>query len=117
MAIRGTTAMSRSLLGLIVLASTVVMSAMPARAADYGVYPRHAQHEGRILQIDRGPNPYCGPRCGCPIAVYVRHRSLGQGYSYAFDPRTKDDPHYYYGPNRIYVRYANPAYPERVLEY
>ena len=39
-----------------------------------------------------GPNPYCGPRCGCPIAVQVRHRSLEQDYPSAFDPRTKGEP-------------------------
>jgi hypothetical protein len=107
--------MSRCLLGL-VLASSVIASVMPARAADYAI-PRYERSAGRGLQIDRGPNPYCGPRCGCPIAVHVRHRSLGQAYSYAFDPRTRDEPHYYYGANRTYVRYANPAYPEHVLEY
>jgi hypothetical protein len=108
--------MSRRLLGLLVLGSSVIVSAMPAGAADYAVYPRHQR--AAVLQIDRGPNPYCGPRCGCPITVRVRHRSLERAYSYAFDPRTKsDDPHYYYGANRTYVRYANPAYPEGVLQY
>ena len=106
--------MSRSLLGLLLLASSVTISAVPALAADYAVSPQRE----RVLQIDRGPNPYCGPRCGCPIEVHVRHRSLGRSYSYGFDPRTRDDvPHYYYGANRTYVRYANPRYPERVLEY
>jgi hypothetical protein len=109
--------MSRSLV-IAALASAVIISAMPARAADYAVQPRQDRSAGRILQIDRGPNPYCGPRCGCPIAVHVRHRSLERAYSYTLDPRTKDDnPHYYYGPNRTYVRYAHPACPERVLEY
>jgi hypothetical protein len=114
---QGTLAMSRSLLGLLVLASGAISSAMPAHAADYAVHPRHERVASRVLQIDRGPNPYCGPRCGCAIAVQVRHRSLEQAYSSAFDPRTKGDPHYYYGANRTYVRYANPAYPDRVLEY
>jgi hypothetical protein len=116
--IRGTIAMSRTFLGLLVLASTVTISAPPARAADYAASPRQERSAERVLQIDRGPNPYCGPRCGCPIAVHVRHRSLERAYSYAFDPRTKsDEPDYYYGPNRTYVRYAHPANPERVLEY
>jgi hypothetical protein len=109
--------MSRSFLGLVALASSVIISAIPAVAADYAVYPHHKRYAGRVLQIDRGPNPYCGPRCGCPIAVYVRHPSLGQAYSYAFDPRTKDEPYYYYGVNRTYVRYPNPRYPEGVLAY
>ena len=111
-------AMSRSLLGLIALASATIVSATSARAADYAIYPRHERHADRVLQIDRGPNPYCGPRCGCPIVVHVRHRSLIQVYPTNFDPRTKyDEPQYAYGRNRTYVRYANPAYPERVLEY
>ena len=97
--------MSRSLLGLLVLASGAISSALPAHAAVYAVYPRHERVASRVLQIDRGPNPYCGPRCGCPIAVQVRHRSLEQAYSSAFDPRTKGEPHYYYGANRTYVRY------------
>jgi hypothetical protein len=110
--------MSRPFLGLPVFALTVIISAMPARAADYAVYPKQERYAGRILQINRGPNPYCGPRCGCPITVQVQHRSLEQAYSYAFDPRTKsEEPHYYYGPNQTYLRYAHPAYPERVLEY
>ena len=109
--------MSRSFLGLMVLASSMVISALPAFAADYAAYPRQARQAARVLQIDRGPNPYCGPRCGCPIVAHIRHRSLGYGYASSFDPRTKDEPHYFYGPNRTYVRYANPNYPERVLEY
>jgi hypothetical protein len=91
---------------------------MPAFAADYAAYPRHNRDAARVLQIDRGPNPYCGPRCGGPITAHVRHRALERAYSYAFDPRTKsEEPHYYYGSTRTYVRYAHPAYPERVLEY
>ena len=106
--------MSRTFLGLAILASSMVISALPAVAADYTAYPRHA---APVLQIDRGPNPYCGPRCGYPIVVRVRHRSLGNGYASGFDPRTRGEPHYFYGPNRTYVRYANPNNPERVLEY
>lgn len=50
--------------------------------------------------------------------VHVRHRSLERAYSYNFDPRTRDeDPHYYYGGTKTYVRFANPANPERVLQY
>ncbi|MFL6835822.1 MAG: hypothetical protein ACJ8FZ_00750 [Bradyrhizobium sp.] len=109
--------MSRSFLGLLVLASIVIISVMPARAADYAVYPRKARYAAPVLQIDRGPNPYCGPRCGCPIVAHVRHRSLVQYYPSGFDPRTRDEPYYTYGPNRTYVRYANPHYPERLLEY
>jgi hypothetical protein len=109
--------MSRSFLGLAVIASSVVTSALPALAADYTVRPRQERHAAPVVQIDRGRNPYCGPRCGCPIVVHVRHRSLGNAYASGFDPRTRDEPHYFYGPNRTYVRYANPNYPERVLEY
>ena len=108
--------MSRTLLGLLVVGSSVIVSALPAPAADYAVYPRHQR--AAVLQIDRGPNPYCGPRCDCPIVVHVRHRSLERAYSYGFDPRTRsDEPHYYYGGNHTYVRYANPRNPEVVLNY
>jgi len=89
--------MSRSYVGLLALASTVIISVMPARAADYTVHPRKARPAASVLQIDRGPNPYCGPRCGCPDAVYVRHR--------------------YYCPNRTYVRYVNPRNPDLVFQY
>jgi hypothetical protein len=109
--------MSRSFIGLAALALGMVISTLPALAADYAIHPRQERHSAGILQIDRGPNPYCGPRCGCPIVVHVRHRSLGRAYASSFDPRTRGEPHYFYGPNRTYTRYANPNYPERVLEY
>jgi hypothetical protein len=109
--------MSRSFLGLALLASSMVISAMPAVAADYAVFPRQERHAARVLHIDRGPNPYCGPRCGCPITVQVRHRSLVQYYPSSFDPRTRDEPQYSYGANRTYARYANPRDPERVFDY
>jgi hypothetical protein len=108
----------RSLLGLLALASSLTVSAAPSFAADYAVPPVAVRHATSIPLIDRGPNPYCGPRCGCPIVVHVRHRSLERAYSYAFDPRTRDeDPHYYYGRVRTYARFVNPAFPERVLQY
>ncbi|MGY3499901.1 hypothetical protein ACVWYJ_000520 [Bradyrhizobium sp. USDA 4471] len=107
----------RSSLALLALASSLtIASAVPSFAADYAVPPT-IRHAAAVPYIDRGPNPYCGPRCGCPIVVHVRHRSLEQAYSYAFDPRTRDEPHYYYGRVRTYARYANPAVPERVLQY
>lgn len=110
--------MSRSCIGLVALAATVIIIATPACAADYAAHPRQARSAANVLQIDRGPNPYCGPRCGCPEAVYVRHRSLERAYSYTLDPRTKsEDPHYYYGPNRTYVRYVNPRNPDLVFQY
>ncbi|MCP3460096.1 hypothetical protein [Bradyrhizobium sp. CCGUVB23] len=107
----------RSSLAFLALASSLtVASAAPSFAADYAV-PPITRHAATVPYIDRGPNPYCGPRCGCPIVARVRHHSLEQAYSYTFDPRTRDEPHYYYGPVRTYVRYANPAYPEQVLTY
>jgi hypothetical protein len=110
--------MSRSYVGLVALASTVMMFGTPARAADYAAHPRQARSAAPILQIDRGPNPYCGPRCGYPTAVLVRHRSLENGYPYTFDPRTRtDEPHYYYGPNRTYVRFPDPRNPDLVFQY
>lgn len=109
--------MSRSLLRLLILASGVTISAMPAFAADYAVQPRQAHYASPVLQIDRGPNPYCGPRCGCPDVVRVRHRSLVQYYPSGFDPRTRDEAYYTYGSNRTYVRYVNPRDPDRVLQY
>ncbi|MGY4626731.1 hypothetical protein [Bradyrhizobium sp. USDA 4486] len=107
----------RSLFGFLALATSLTAVASPSLAADYAVPPVAVRHATAVPYIDRGPNPYCGPRCGCPIVVHVRHRSLGQAYSYAFDPRTRDEPHYYYGRVRTYARYANPAFPERVLQY
>jgi hypothetical protein len=107
--------MSQTLLGLIVLGSSVIVSALPARAADLTVYPRH--QGTAVLQIDRGPNPYCGPRCGCPESIRVRHRSLVRYYPSSFDPRTRDEPYYAYGGNRIYVRYVNPHNPDLVFQY
>jgi len=91
------------------------VSTRPSSAADYAV--PHIRQAERVMYVDRGPNPYCGPRCGCPIVVRVRHKSLEQGYSYTFDPRTRDEPHYYYGGVKTYIRYAHPAFPERVAEY
>lgn len=107
----------RSLLALLAAASSLTAVASPSFAADYAVPPIAARHATSIPYIDRGPNPYCGPRCGCPIVVRVRHRSLEQSYSYSFDPRTRDEPNYSYGRVRTYARFANPAFPERVLEY
>jgi hypothetical protein len=110
--------MSRSYVGLLALASTVIIWVMPARAAGYAAHPRKAHLAASVLQIDRGPNPYCGPRWGCPGAVYVRHRSLEAAYPYTIDPRTKsDEPHYYYAPNRTWVRYVNPRNPDLVFQY
>ncbi|OAF15465.1 hypothetical protein AYJ54_39495 [Bradyrhizobium centrolobii] len=110
--------MSRSYADLVALASTVIIFATPACAADYAAHPRQAPSAATVLRIDRGPNPYCGPRCGCPEAVHVRHRSLERAYSYTLDPRTRsEEPHYYYGPNRTYVRYVNPRNPDLVFQY
>ncbi|QQO13566.1 hypothetical protein JJB99_29860 [Bradyrhizobium diazoefficiens] len=108
----------RSFLGVLALASSLTISAAPSFAADYAVPPVAVRHVSRVPYIDRGPNPYCGPRCGCPIVVHVRHRSLERYYPSSFDPRTKnDDPNYAYGRIRSYARFAHPAFPERVLEY
>lgn len=109
--------MSRIFLSLCAIGLTTAVSAMPALAADYAVSPRRANYANPVLHIDRGPNPYCGPRCGCPEVVRVRHRTLVQYYPSGFDPRTKDEPHYTYGGNRMYVRYVNPRDPERVFQY
>ncbi|WP_426434938.1 hypothetical protein [Bradyrhizobium genosp. P] len=110
--------MSRSYVGLVALASTVIIFAASARAADFPAHPRQARSAAPVLQIDRGPSPYCGPRCGSPTAVLVRHRSLEKGYPYTFDPRTRtDEPHYYYGPNRTYVRFPDPRNPDLVFQY
>jgi len=109
--------MSRFLLGFLGLASSVMVSAMPACAADMAIYPRHQRVAASVLQIDRGSNPYCGPRCGCPETVHVRHRSLVQYFPSGFDPRTRDEPRYAYGANQVYVRYVNPRNPDFVLQY
>jgi len=107
----------RSFLGLFAVILGLSVFGTPLLAADYAVLPVKERHASRIPYIDRGPNPYCGPWCGCPIVVRVRHRTLEQAYPYTFDPRTRDEPSYYYGGVRTYVRYANPAAPERVLQY
>ncbi len=109
--------MLRTLLGLLVLGSSVIVSALPASAADYAVYPRPHRYASPVIQIDRGPNPYCGPRCGCPESIRVRHRSLVKYYPSNFDPRTRYEPSYAYGANRIYVRYVNPRNPDLVFQY
>jgi hypothetical protein len=109
--------MSRSILGLVMLTLGLAISAIPAIAADYAVQPRQERYASPVLHIDRGPNPYCGPRCGCPEVVRVRHRSLVQYYPSSFDPRTRGEPHYTYGGNRTYVRYVNPRNPEGVFQY
>lgn len=107
----------RLLFGLPLLILGLSASCTPVFAADYAIPQVQARRVSSIPYIDRGPNPYCGPRCGCPIVVHVRHKSLHQAYSYGFDPRTRDEPNYYYGGVRTYARYANPAYPEGVLQY
>lgn len=90
----------------------------PLWAADYPLATRHVRYAVSGIYIDRGPNPYCGPRCGCPIPVYVKHRSLVRFYPSGFDPRTKEDvPYFSYGPVQTYVRFADPKDPDRVLTY
>lgn len=74
-----------------------------AVAADYAVQPRSVAASDII---DRGPNPYCGPRCGCPTVTVVRHRQLIQYLPSSFDPRTRDEPYYAYGRIRSYPRYG-----------
>lgn len=102
----------------VVAAVVLVSVAIPAAAADYAIPARVPARVSAVPFIDRGPNPYCGPRCGCPIVVHVRHRSLERYYPSGFDPRTKnDDPNYVYGRVRTYARYVYPASPERVLQY
>ncbi|MGY0575852.1 hypothetical protein ACTGJ9_036440 [Bradyrhizobium sp. RDM12] len=96
---------------------SLIVLISPSAAADYAVPPVAVRHAASIPYIDRGSSPYCGPRCGCPIVVKVRHRSLEQGYSSAFDPRTRGEPNYYYGRVRTYARYTHPAFPENVLQY
>jgi hypothetical protein len=99
--------MSRSLLGLVVIGLIGITQAMPAVAADYPVSPRE-----RYATIDRGPNPYCGPRCGCPTVTFVRHRELRQYYASSFDPRERDEPQYAYGAMRTYARFENQVEPQ-----
>jgi hypothetical protein len=89
--------MSRMALLIAALVGTIF--AAPAVAADYPVAGvRHA--------YERQANPYCGPRCGCPVVTFVRHRELRMGYPSSFDPRVKDEPHYFYGPVRTYARFG-----------
>ena len=93
--------MSRALLGLVIFGLIGITQAMPAVAAD----ERHAT-------TYRGPNPYCGPRCGCPAVTFVRHRELRQSYASTLDPRERDEPRYSYGAMKTYARYENRGAPE-----
>jgi hypothetical protein len=104
--LREDTAMLRNFLGLVLVCSNGVMLAMPASAADYPVRPR-----AEYATIDRGPNPYCGPRCGCPTVTFVRHKELRQFYASTFDPRDKDEPQYTYGAVRTYARFEKQIEP------
>ena len=105
--------MSRSFLGSVATALGLIVLAMPAFAADLALYPR----QSRYAVIDQGPNPYCGPRCGCPTVTFVRHRSLVQYYPSGFDPREREEPSYAYGGMRTYARFENPRCPECALAY
>lgn len=78
------------------------LSAGSAVAADYALAPAPRV----AAYVDRGPNPYCGPRCGCPTVTYVRHRQLVQFLPSSFDPRTRDEPYYTFGSVRTYSRYG-----------
>lgn len=95
--------MTRFILGLGALVALATLST-PVFAADYAVSPQ---------AVERAPNPYCSQACGCPIVTYVRHRQLEAAYSYTFDPRLRDEPHYYYGPRKTYARFENNC-PHRV---
>ena len=93
--------MSRTFLGFALTSLIGLTLASPAMAADYEAHPRAA----RYATIDRGPNPYCGPRCGCPAIINVRHRELRQYYASSFDPRERDEPRYSYGAMKTYARF------------
>src|ERR1700692_3873027 len=99
--------MSRSLLALVVIGLICIPQAMPPVAAVSPVSPRE-----RYATIDRGPNPYCGPRCGCPTVTFVRHRELRQYYASSFDPREREEPRYAYGAVRAYARFENQVEPQ-----
>src|SRR3979490_2264427 len=93
-------------MGFLVAALVGIIFSAPAIAADYSV-PRV-----RHASVARD-NPYCGPRCGCPVVRFVRHRELRMGYPYSFDPRILEEPHYFYGPVRTYARFGRFAdYPD-----
>lgn len=53
----------------------------------------------------------CG-RCGELMVTRVRHRQLAMTYGPYFDPRERDEPHYYWGPMRSFPRYQT-VYPGR----
>src|SRR5450756_1874410 len=102
------TDMSRPFLGLIIIGVMGTLTTLPALAAAYAVHPR-----ARYEVIDRGPNPYCGPRCGCPLVTFVRHRELVQYYPSGFDPRVREEePHYSYGAIRTYARFERQNCPQ-----
>ena len=87
-------------MGFVAAALAGIAFTAPALAADYSVARvRHAH-------VARQPNPYCGPCCGCPDVVFVRHRELRMGYPSSFDPRVLDEPRYSYGRVRTYARFG-----------
>ena len=89
-----------SRMGFAVAGLVGIIFASPGVAADYSIArARHAH-------VSRQPNLYCGPYCGCPVVTFVRHRELRMGYPSSFDPRTADEPHYFYGPVRTYARFG-----------
>jgi len=49
------------------------------------------------------------PLCPCEaVPVRVRHRSLWMGYRASYDPRTAEEPRYFYRGMKTYVRYVRP---------
>ena len=93
-----------SRMGFLVFALGLLIVAAPAaEAADYAASPI------RRAPVVRQANPYCGPCCGCPGVRFVRHRELVMGYPSGFDPRTRDEPHYFYGRMKTYERFGRYA--------
>ena len=100
----GDTGMNRFAFGFAAVAGVALLSTS-VLAADYAVSPRV-----RSEVVEREDNPYCGPRCGCPVVTFVRHHELQMAYPSEFDPRdfrNHQEPHFYYGRVRTFARFQN----------
>jgi hypothetical protein len=84
----------------LMLAAAVTSASL---AADYPVAPVKKAERASAVRT----SPYCGPRCGCPDVVFVRHREMRMGYhAETFDPREEGEPTYFYGRVRTYARFC-----------
>jgi len=92
--------MARSVMRIaFVLAVGGAVWSSAVEAADFAA-PHRAIVRSRVKR--------CDDACGCWYSYYVRHRVLLSTYGAGFDPNNYDftEPHYFYGPERVYTRYS-----------